>query len=185
MITNIKEINNLDDPIKQFLLDFNISLPDGKSEDSDLGFKTKQLLLRAQSFTIPKITIDATEVWWSGHHRQFAGKQQRQGDWTVTFTEVWNGNYLDGFRKWMNWAHNYKNGTIALHNNYMGSATVNILNPDLYDPKPQTAVAKQMFLKMMYPTEVSVPEIKPSESAPVDITVTFHYNYFLMGDENE
>lgn len=185
MITNLADINNLADPIKMFLLDFNISLPTGKSEDADLGFKTKQLLLRAQSFTIPKITMDSTEVWWGGHHRQFAGKQQRQGEWTVEFTEVWSGDYIDGFRKWMNWAHNFKNGTIALHDNYMGSASVNILNPDLYEPKPTSAVAKQIFLKMMYPTEVTVPQISPSESNPVNITVTFHYNYFLMGDENE
>lgn len=183
MLTKISEINNLNDPIKQFLLDFNISLPDGKTE-TELGFKTRQLLLRAQSFTVPQITVDDTTVWWSGHERKYAGKQLRGGDWTVEFTEVWSGDYIDGFKKWFNWAHNFVNGTISLHDNYMGSAVVNILNPDLYDPKPSTATAKQIILKWIYPTDVSVSGgINPSSSDPVNISVTWHYNYFLMGDE--
>lgn len=184
MITKISEINNLNDPIKQFLLEFQIALPDGKSEDSDLGFKTRQLLLRAQSFTIPEIKMDDTTVEWAGHERRFAGKQIRNGDWTVEFTEVWSGDYIEGFRRWMNWAHDYVNGTISLHENYMGSATVNILNPDKILPTAPGAAAKQMFLKRIWPTNVGINgSINPSSSDPVNITVTWHYDYFTFSGE--
>ena len=130
--------------------------------------------------------MDATEVWWGGHHRQFAGKQTRQGDWNVTFTEVWSGDVIDGFRKWMQLAHNFTAGTIALHEEYMTSAKVNLLNPDLYDPKPQGAAEKALTLKMLYPTQVQVDgTINPSSSDPVNMSCTLHYSYFLMSGEQE
>ena len=186
MLTKISEINNLNDPIKQFQLEFQIALPDGKSEDADLGFKTRQLLLRAQSFSVPEIKMDDTTVNWAGHERKFAGKQTRNGDWTVEFTEVWSGDYIEGFRRWMTWAHDYVNGTISLHDNYMGSATVNILNPDKIIPSAPGAAAKQFFLKRLYPTQVNMSgTINPSSSDPVNISVTWHYDYFLMTGEEE
>ena len=177
----VKQINNLNDPIKQFLIDFNIVLPTGV-----FNFDAEQLELRAQSFSFPSIQVDNTEVWWGGHHRQFAGKQTRQGDWNVTFTEVWSGDVIDGFRKWMQLAHNYTGGTISLHDNYMTSAEVNLLNPDLYDPKPQGAAKKSLTLKMLYPTQVQVDgNIDPSSSNPVNMSCTLHYSYFLMSGEQE
>ena len=174
-IHTLKSINNLNDPIKQFLIDFNIVLPAGV-----FNFSAEQLELRAQSFSFPTVQMDATEVWWGGHHRQFAGKQTRQGDWNVTFTEVWSGDVIDGFRKWMQLAHNFTAGTIALHEEYMTSAKVNLLNPDLYDPKPQGAAEKALTLKMLYPTQVQVDgTINPSSCC------TLHYSYFLMSGEQE
>jgi hypothetical protein len=180
-IHTLKSINNLNDPIKQFLIDFNIVLPAGV-----FNFSAEQLELRAQSFSFPTVQMDATEVWWGGHHRQFAGKQTRQGDWNVTFTEVWSGDVIDGFRKWMQLAHNFTAGTIALHEEYMTSAKVNLLNPDLYDPKPQGAAEKALTLKMLYPTQVQVDgTINPSSSDPVNMSCTLHYSYFLMSGEQE
>ena len=180
-IHTLKSINNLNDPIKQFLIDFNIVLPAGV-----FNFSAEQLELRAQSFSFPTVQMDATEVWWGGHHRQFAGKQTRQGDWNVTFTEVWSGDVIDGFRKWMQLAHNFTAGTIALHEEYMTSAKVNLVNPDLYDPKPQGAAEKALTLKMLYPTQVQVDgTINPSSSDPVNMSCTLHYSYFLMSGEQE
>ena len=180
-IHTLQSINNLNDPIKQFLIDFNIVLPQGV-----FNFDAQQLELRAQSFSFPTVQMDATEVWWGGHHRQFAGKQTRQGDWSVTFTEVWSGDVIDGFRRWMQLAHNFTAGTISLHEQYMTSAQVNLLNPDLYDPKPQGAAAKAVTLKMLYPTQVQVDgTINPSSSDPVNMSCTLHYSYFLMSGEQE
>lgn len=179
-IHKVRDINNLNDPIKQFLIDFNITLP-----ANTFNFKADQLELRAQSFSFPTVQMDSTEVMWGGHHRQFAGKQTRQGDWNVTFTEVWSGDVIDGFRKWMQLAHNYTNGTIATHEHYMTTAIVNLLNPDLYDPNPG-ASAKALTLKMLYPTQVQVDgNIDPSSSNPVNLNCTLHYSYFLMSGETE
>ena len=185
MLTKISEINDLNDPIKQFLLEFDITVPNGKSDENDLGFKTRQLLLRAQSFTIPEMKMDETVVEWAGQERKFAGKQIRGGEWTVDFTEVWSGNYIEGFRRWMGWAHDYTHGTISLHDNYMGSATVNILNPDKIIPSAPNAAAKQIFMKRIWPVNVSLggSTIDPNSSDPVNISVTWHYDYFTLSGE--
>lgn len=177
----LSDINKLADPIKQFLLDFVITVP-----ENTFNFDSKQLELRAQSFSFPEIKGDTTTVNWGGHERQYAGKQTRQGDWSVRFTEVWSGDVYDGFRKWMQKYHKFAEGTIATHEHYMTTATVNLLNPTLYHAGASGATAKQITLKWLYPTQVSVAsEINPSSSDPVDINVTFHYNYFLMAGETD
>lgn len=179
----LKDINNLADPIKQFLIDFVITIP-----NNTFNFKADQLELRAQSFSFPTIQMDDTTVMWGGHERKFAGKQTRQGDWNVTFTEVWSGDVIDGFRKWMQLAHNYTAGTIATHEVYMTSAVVRLLNPNLYTAGSEGAsgTAKELTLKMLYPTQVQVDgTINPSSSDPVNMSCTLHYSYFLMSGEQE
>ena len=182
-IHTVKDINQLNDPIKQFLVDFVIDIP-----TQCFKINAEQLELRAQSFSFPTIQMDATEVWWGGHNRQFAGKQTRHGDWNVTFTEVWSGDVIDGFKKWMNLAHNFTGGTVATHEVYMKTAVVNLMNPSLYTPGSEGAsgLAKQVTLKYLYPTQVQVDgSINPSSSDPVNMGCTFHYSYFLIGDEKE
>ena len=177
----LTDVNNLADPIKQFLMDFVITVP-----DNTFNFPAKQLELRATSFSFPEIKGDTTTVNWGGHERQYAGKQTRSGDWSVRFTEVWSGDVYDGFRRWMQKYHKFAEGTIATHEHYMTSAVVNLLNPDLYHAGAASAAAKKITLKWLYPTQVSIAgEINPSSSDPVDINVTFHYNYFLMAGETD
>lgn len=176
----LKDINNLDDPLKQFLATFVIST-------TNTPFSTdfaEKLELRAQSFTFPTFTGDVTEVWWSGHNRQYAGKQTRQGDWNVTFTEVWSSKVVDGFKAWMNTYHAYKEGTIKLLQDYATTVDVILFNPDLYtsaEPAGQEKLTLTLF--RCWPRQVSVPDINPSSSDPVNIQVQLHYDYFLLGDE--
>ena len=180
MISKLGKITNLTDPIKQYLLDFNLVLP---SDTFDVT--SEELLLRAQSFTFPKVTMDKTEVNWGGINRQFAGKQTRQGDWELTFTEVFNGDVIDGFIKWMNKAHNYVAGTIANSSEYFSTAYVRLLNAEAYAPLPDGAISKGIFLKDIFPLDVSVDgNINPSSSDPVNIKVIMHYNHFLTDEEN-
>ena len=178
---SVNEINSLADPLKQFLSTFVITTPNCEAFAPSVA---KQLELRAQSFSWPTIQADNTTVMWGGHERQYAGKQIRGGDWGVTFTEVYSGDIIDGFKKWCNGFHNFKNGTISLFENYATTIEVQLLNPELYDPGVTTAVAKKIQLLRAWPTNVSVAgDIQPSSSDPVEISVSFHYDYFLMGDE--
>ena len=119
----LQDINALADPLKQFEATFYIAVPPSNPFDAELS---NQLELRAQSFTFPTITGDVTDVTWGGHNRQYAGKQTRQGDWNVTFTEVWSGQVIDGFKKWMNQYHNFVNGTISLFDNYKTTIKVTV-----------------------------------------------------------
>ena len=178
----LSDVNALADPLKQFEATFFITVPPRNPFDLELS---NQLELRAQSFTFPSITGDVTEVWWSGHNRQYGGKQTRQGDWNVTFTEVWSGQIIDGFKRWMNNYHNFVAGTISLFDEYKTTIKVNLLNPNMYDPKPAGAVEKSLTLYRCWPRQVSVPDVNPSSSDPVNINVQLHYDYFIMGSEEE
>ena len=75
-------------------------------------------------------------------------------------------------------------GSVAAKEN---TATVNIslVNPDVYDPQPEGITRYDIRLFDVFPSEVSMPEISASESADVEIKVTFNFNYFLLGDEIE
>lgn len=177
----LKDINNLNDPLKQFECQFVIAVPPHSPFNSDFA---DQLELRAQTFSFPEMKGDTTTVTWGGHERQYAGKQTRSGDWTVTFTEVWSGDIIDGFKKWVNQYHNFKNGTISLFKEYATTIDVALLNPNVYDPMPTGVTAKNVRLYRAYPTNIATSgEINASSSDPVEITVTLHYDYFLIGDE--
>lgn len=180
----LSDINNLDDPLKQFLCKFIIQVPPRSPFSSEFA---QQMELRAQSFSFPKITGDTTKVEWGGHAREYAGKQTRSGDWNVTFTEVWSGNVLEGFKKWVNNYHNYKEGTISLFKEYATTINVQLLDPNLYDAQSEArgASAKDITLYRAYPTSVSTSgSINPNSSEPINIEVTLHYDYFLISDEN-
>jgi hypothetical protein len=147
--------------------------------------KTDNLELRCQTFGLPKITGDKTTVQWGGFERRYAGKQTRAGDWTVTFTEVWDSSITEAFKVWCNMYHNYKNGTISLLESYTADVNVALVNPDVYEPKPEGLTRYDMRLFDVFPSEVSFPTINASSSDPIEITTTLSYNYFLMGDEND
>ena len=78
----------------------------------DLDFK--DLELRCQTYGFPTLTGDTTDVTWGGFARKYAGKQTRQGTWSVSFVEVWDASIIEGFKQWLNLYHQYKEGKITL-----------------------------------------------------------------------
>ena len=181
MLYPLNKVVNLKDPLKMFTANFQIVFPAGSPLGSIIN--SEDLELRCKTFGLPKITGDKTEVEWSGFKMTYAGKQTRAGDWRVVITEVWDAKITEIFKQWCNQYHNYKNGTISLLDAYSATANVALVNPDLYDPKPAGITRYDMRMYQVFPTEVSFPEIQASSSNPVEITCTFHFNYFLMGDE--
>lgn len=181
MLHPLSKVQNLKDPLKQFVATFVISFQPNSPLISLI--KTEDLELRCQTFGLPKITGDKTVVQWGGFERRYAGKQTRAGDWTVTFTEVWDSSITEAFKVWSNMYHNYKNGTISLLDAYTATVNVALVNPDVYDPKPEGLTRYDMRLFDVFPTEVSFPTINASSSDPVEIACTLSFNYFLMGDE--
>lgn len=179
---SVKAINNLNDPLKMFLCKFTLSFPTTALPEGASSTFADELEMRAQTFNLPKIVGDVTDVTWGGHNRQYAGKQQRQGDWTVKFTEVYNGDIITAFTKWANLYHKYLDGTISLFNEYSKSIEVDIHNPNFYVPGAKQNSLKLRLLRA-WPKEVSASEIDPNSSNPVEVTVTFHYDYFLVEDE--
>lgn len=183
MLHPLNKVQNLKDPLKMFVATFQIVFKTGSPLTSLI--KTEDLELRCQTFGLPTITGDKTTVYWGGFERRYAGKQTRAGDWKVTFTEVWDSSITEAFKVWCNMYHNYKNGTISLLDEYTATVNVALVNPDVYDPKPEGLTRYDMRLYDVFPTEVTYPTINASDSAPIELTVNLSYNYFLMGDEND
>lgn len=183
MLNPLSKVQNLKDPLKMFVATWQIVFRTG-SPLTDL-IRTDNLELRCQTFGLPTITGDKTVVNWGGFERTYAGKQRREGDWTVTFTEVWDSSITEAFKTWVNTYHNYKNGTISLLEAYTATVNVALVNPDVYDPKPEGLTRYDMRLYDVFPTSVSFPTINASSSDPITLTTTFHYNYFLCGNELE
>lgn len=181
MLHSLSKVQNLKDPLKMFDVNWVISFPSGSPLTSLV--KTEDLELRCQTFGFPTLTGDKTEVDWGGFHRVYAGKQTRQGEWTVTFTEVWDSSITEAMKVWLNMYHNYKNGTISLLDAYTATVNVALLNPEVYEPKPEGMTRYDLRLYDVFPTNVSFPNIQASSSNPIEITATFNYNYFLMGSE--
>lgn len=181
MLFPLNKVVNLKDPLKMFTANFQIVFQTGSPLASLVD--SENIELRCQSFGLPKIVGDKTEVEWGGFKRTYAGKQTRNGEWKIQVTEVWDAKLTEIFRVWNNQYHNFKEGTISLLDQYTATVNVALVNPDLYDPKPQGIQRYDMRLYDVFPTEVAFPTIKPSSSDPINIDVTLHFNHFLLGSE--
>ena len=182
MLKPLSKVQNLKDPLKMFVSTWQIVFGPGSPLIPVIN--SENLELRCQTFGFPTLTGDKTEVDWGGFHRVYAGKQTRQGEWKVTFTEVWDSQITDAFKMWLNTYHNYKNGTISLFEAYTATVNINLVDPDVYDPKPEGLERYDIRLYDVFPTQVSYPDIKASSSEPIEITAIMNFNYFLLGDEN-
>lgn len=181
MLHPLSKVQNLKDPIKMFTCNFQIAFKAGSPLTAVID--TENLELRCQSFGLPTVTGDKTVVNWGGFERRYAGKQTRAGDWSVVITETWDSKITEAFRQWCNAYHNYKNGTISLLDDYTATVNVALVNPDVYDPKPDGITRYDMRMFDVFPTSVTYPTIQASSSEKVDITVQLSYNYFLLGSE--
>ena len=183
MLKPLGKVQNLKDPLKQFVSTWQFAFKAGSPLQGILD--SENLELRCQSYGLPTLTGDTTEVTWGGFKRVYAGKQTRQGSWSVKFTEVWDASITEGFKNWMNVYNNYKNGTITLLDDYAATVNISIVNPDVYDPQPDGIKKYDIRLYDVFPSEISLPELNASASDPVEISATFNFNYFLLGDEIE
>lgn len=181
MLYPLNKVTNLKDPLKMFTANFQVVFQAGSPLAQAID--SEDLELRCQTFGLPSITGDKTEVDWSGFHLKYAGKQTRHGEWKIQVTEVWDARITELFRMWNNQYHNYKSGTISLLDAYTATVNVALVNPDLYDPKPAGITRYDMRMYHVFPTQVSFPTIQASKSDPINIDITLSYNYFLMGSE--
>lgn len=181
MLKKLNDVRNLKDPLKQFVSTWTFG------EISGVGLDFKDLELRCQTYGFPTLTGDTTDVVWGGFPRKYAGKQIRQGTWSVTFVEVWDAAILDGFKNWLNKYHDYVNGKITLLKDYSTYADVVLLDPTVYDKEHmsdgQSISEYKLRLYDVFPMEINVGNIEASSSDPINLDVTFNYNYFLVGDE--
>ena len=181
MLKPLSDVRNLKDPLKQFVCNFSLAFP--ATSQLNQYIDVKDLVLRATSYSLPSFKSQSTDVTWAGFERKYGGRQQRQGEWSCEIIEVWDARVVEVFKRWFNAYHNYKDGTIALLDQYCGTVDLELVNPDVYEPKPEGMVRYDLRLYDVFPTNVSFPDIQASSSDPITLTVSFNYNYFLMGNE--
>lgn len=183
MLNPLNKVQNLKDPLKQFVSTWQFAFKAGSPLQNLIN--SSDLELRCQTYGMPAITGDTTEVTWAGFKRVYAGKQTRQGSWSVDFVEVWDASIVDSFKKWVNVYHAYKEGTVSLLDAYTATVNISLVNPDVYDPQPDGIKKYDLRLYDVFPSNVSISQMDASSSEAVTISVEMNYNYFLLGDEIE
>lgn len=181
MLKPLSAVRNLKDPLKQFVCNFSLAFPANSPLNQYIN--TEDLILRATSYGLPSFKADETTVTWSGFERHYGGKQTRQGSWACTIVEVWDARITEIFKQWFNAYHNYKNGTISLLESYTGTVNLALVDPDVYEPKPDGITRYDLRLYDVFPVTCDMPNIDASSSETINISLNLNYNYFLAGDE--
>ena len=176
-------ISRLKDPLKQFQVSFTISsipaLAIAKTEQKISSIlsgnssmtKTEDLELRCTSFSYPGTKIKQTETQIAGYRRKLASIQDRSGTWQCTITEDYQGSILNTIQAWCDLIHNPFNGTSSPSSLYVSTCVVRILNE-------RNEASRTLWLKGFYPIEYSIGTINTSDSNPVEVTITWNYDWF-------
>lgn len=187
MLKALNEIRALKDPLKQNQVEFVLcEYPALKlaqitqkvagvlSGNTEVASE-KELHLRCTSFNLPGCKIGQTELILQGMRRKDATIQNRSGTWTCTITEDFDGSIGNILQAWCDLIHAPLIGTRLPSNFYYGLAQINIGG---------TAGTKgrTLYLKGLYPISVQMNQINTSSSDPVEITVTWNYNWY--GDQS-
>lgn len=181
MLQPLSAVRNLKDPIKQFCCNFSLAFP--ASSQLNQWIDTKDLILRATSYGMPSFDSHETNVTWAGMERTYGGRQVRNGTWECRVVEVYDVRIIEIFKRWFNAYHNFKNGTIALLDQYTGTVSIHLLDPDVYEPVPAGIGKYDLQLFDVFPTKCDLPNIDASSADPLELTISLKYNYFLAGDE--
>lgn len=175
---SIKDINALDDPLKQYQVTFLISnlrgttgiggLVGGGLGDSHIS--ENEFELRCTSFSYPGTKIKTVETVIFNHIRNRATIQDKSGVWTTKIIEGQSGQVLNTIHNWCNLINNPLTGLTAPSELYTSLALVKIQGANGHK--------KQIYLRGLYPIEVDGFDVNASSSEPVEITVKWNYDWW-------
>jgi len=184
MLRSLNEIRGLKDPIKQNQVDFVICDFPGfelaKATQKICGVlsgnkelaSTKELRLRATSFSYPGAKIKQSELILAGHHRKIGTIQDKSGVFKCKVTEDNGGSVLNIISAWCDIIHSTMTG-IRLPNTYYSTFCQMKLGGHCGPQHERT-----IYLKNFYPIEYHVNEIDASSSNAIDVDISFNYDYF-------
>ena len=175
---SIVDLNALDDPLKQFQVTFLISTMRGSSGlgsifsggMGDKSASSHELELRCTSFTYPGTKITTTKTVLFNHVRSRAAMQNKSGQWKTTFIEGQSGQVLTAIQNWCDLINNPLTGVTAPSTLYTSLALVKIESPNGHK--------KQIYLRGLYPIEISPITINPSSPEAVSVEVTWNYDWY-------
>jgi len=185
MLHPLSEICGLKDPAKQSEVEFVISdLPApllAKVSQKVVGLMsgntaiatTKELRLRCTSFGYPGTKIESTEIFLGNHRRRVGTLQNKSGTWKVKVTEDYQGSVLNFIQAWCDLIHSNILGTKLPSSMYTTTAMI-VIGEGIRNNKTKRTI----HLKGVWPTSYTVNTINPTSSAPIDVDISFNYDYF-------
>lgn len=175
---NIRDVNSLSDPLKQYQVTFTISNVRGTTGVGGLvsggigseHYGAKDLELRCTSFTYPGTKLNQTELNLFGHYRKRATVQDKSGTWKTKIIEDQKGRVLTTIQNWVDLIHNPATGIMSPGILYTSLAEVKIVGADGFE--------KKIYLRGLYPISIGEINIDASSSAPVEVNVDWNYDWF-------
>lgn len=185
MLHPLHEICGLKDPAKQSEVEFVISdLPApllakitqqvvGKLSGNTAIATPKELRLRCTSYGYPGTKIETTDIFLGHHRRKVPTVQNKSGTWKVKVTEDYQGSVLNFIQAWCDLIHSNILGTRLPSSLYTSSAMI-VIGEGIRGNK----VKRTIYLKGVWPSGYQVNTINPTSSNPIDVDISFNYDYF-------
>ena len=181
MLQPLNRVRALQDPLKQFQCDFLISNTPGiwlatkqqklwgKVSGNKSVVNADTFRLRCTSFSYPTPKVEQTETVIFGFRRKLGSLQNRSGIFKVKVTEQQDGGVLNLIQSWCDLIHNPTNGIRVPHTAYVSTAEVTMKG---------LKHSRRLVLHGFYPIAFTVGEIGMSNSAPVEVSIDFNYDYY-------
>lgn len=182
-LQRLSKIKGLQDPLKQFQITFTISMAPAlllaiaqqkatgilTGGDNGKTVNAEELTLRCTSFSYPTSKIIQTNLVIGSFRRKLGALQNKSGVWKCKITEQQDGGVLNTIQSWMDLIHNPMTGISCSSILYVSTCVV-----DIEGIKGK----RRIYLKGFYPIEYSVGEIDPNSSKPLDINISFNYDWW-------
>ena len=185
MLRTLSEVRGLKDPAKQFEVEFVIpELPAvllAKTTQKVVGMmsgntaiaSTKDLRLRCTSFSYPGTKIESTDIFLGHHRRKYATVQNKSGTWQVKAVEDYQGSILNMIQAWCDLIHSNILGTRLPSSMYTTNASI-VIGEGINGNKTKRTI----WLKNVWPSAYKVSTIDPTSSKPIEVDISFNYDYF-------
>jgi hypothetical protein len=186
MLQSLGTIKTLNDPLKQYMVEFDIrEFPVSTVINTHAKFigmlgnlgkynrmtSFKAFKLRAQSFSYPTSKIKQTEVNINGFKRKIGSLQDKSGTWTCKVFDDYEGGVSQLIQSWMDCIHNTETGIRLPATLYSTTCQVSINTKD-------GGKERSIYLRGFYPISYTINEINVNSSEPVTVDVTFNYDFF-------
>ena len=190
MLRTLNEIRGLKDPIKQSQVEFVISdipaLLLAKITQKVAGLlsgntalaSSKELRLRCTSFSYPTPKIGQTSLFIGGHRRKLGTIQDKSGVWKCKVTEDFEGSVLNIIQAWCDLIHANIAGTRLPSTLYTASCQILFGGDSKGGNVNAKLKTRTVWLRGFYPISYTVNTINPSSSDPIDIDISFNYDFY-------
>lgn len=160
--TGYTDIRSLPDPLLSY--NFDLIIPNVPG-----GGDAKRLTIKCMSTSIPGTSVEDVTVSLHGVDIKYAGRQMFTHSLQVTYLETRDMSTRNAIKAWIEFARNTRNNSGEYKVNYSTLADL-----VLYDDANK--IIKTVTMEGFFPQTMDDSALDGSNSAPVNISVTFAYD---------